>query len=202
MSRGTFGMWWSLLLYLLVISNLFEYCHSIQFYMNAGTKRCFSEEITSNTKVFGECLVVGAEGSMSVDLLIRGPQGEIIVQQKNIDKQSFGFTTPQHVVSEETGFATNDIHWPPASYHFCFETTPLRPPSGSPPPKRKIILNVQTDFVSSGFTDIAKVQHLNSLEAALRRMEEQFGQIVVELENCFVHNYDDSCGCLSCILFA
>ncbi|GJQ08343.1 hypothetical protein GpartN1_g3280.t1 [Galdieria partita] len=182
MCRRSSGVW-TLLLYIFIICSFWECSCSIQFYMSAGTKRCLSEEITSNTKVFGECLVVGAEGSMSVDLVIRGPQGETIVQHKNVDKQSFSFTTPQHVLSEDAGFASNDIHWPPASYHFCFETTPLRPPPGSPPPKRKIILNIQTDFVSSGYTDIAKVQHLNSLEAALRRMEEQFGQIVVELEN-------------------
>jgi hypothetical protein len=173
----------TLLLFLLIICNVFPYSYSIQFYMNAGTKRCLSEEITSNTKVFGECLVVGAEGSMSVDLLIRGPQGETIVQQKNIDKQSFSFTTPQHVLTGDSSLSSNDIHWPPASYHFCFETSPLRPPQGSPVPRRKVILNVQTDFVASDYTDIAKVQHLNSLEAALRRTEEQFGQIVVELEN-------------------
>lgn len=105
------------------------------------------------------------------------------MQQKNIDKQSFSFTTPQHVLTGDSSLASNDIHWPPASYHFCFEASPLRPPQGSPVPRRKVILNVQTDFVASDYTDIAKVQHLNSLEAALRRMEEQFGQIVVELEN-------------------
>eukprot|EP00871_Galdieria_phlegrea_P004352 jgi/Galph1/4918/GphlegSOOS_G3593.1 len=174
---------WLPLSVIFFLASFIHCCDSLQFYINAGASRCFSEEITSNTKVYGECVVVGSEGTVSVNLIVRGPQGQTIVQQNNVDKHSFSFTTPQHVLADDTGVGTNDIHWPPASYHFCFETNPLRPPAGSAPAKRKVILNLQTDYSTTGYNEIAKVQHVNSLEAALRKMEEQFGQIVVELEN-------------------
>jgi len=166
---------------------------ALQFFLKSGQKKCFSEDVTAGTRVLGEYLVTAGPGKLDVELVVTGPDGKVIFQKDNIDQGKFTFESPagpqrgQHphgnvgeADKEHQEFDENygDV-WPTYNYQFC-----LSGKNGDgPETKRKITLHVSTGAAAKDYSTVAKVEHLDNLEIALRRMEDEVKSILEELEH-------------------
>jgi hypothetical protein len=165
---------------------------ALQFYLKSGQKKCFSEEVTASTRVLGEYLVTAGPGKLDVDLTVAGPEGKIIFHRENIDQGKFTFDSPaapqrsQHSGGDAGHGAEHQEHdenlediWPTYNYQFCL----MARNGDGPETKRKVTLHVSTGAAAKDYSTVAKVEHLDNLEIALRRMEDEVRTILEELEH-------------------
>lgn len=74
--------------------------------------------------------------------------------------------------------------WPSHTYHFCLEgRASVHTKGNAGDLKRKVTLNVNTGAAAKDYANVAKVEHLDNLEIALRRMEDEVRSILTELEH-------------------
>lgn len=66
-----------------------------QFYLQAGERRCFTENVAPGTKVLGEYTVSTGKGNMEVDITVKAPgEQRNLYFQKNIGHGKFAFVVP------------------------------------------------------------------------------------------------------------
>ncbi|EME31951.1 emp24/gp25L/p24 family protein [Galdieria sulphuraria] len=162
---------------------------AFEFYLNKNAKLCFTEQLTSNTKVSGEYAVAGSEGTMSVDLTVIGPDRRDYFSKLGIESGRFTFKTPKHpILKPEDAKYAADEHFPPAVYHFCFSarSLPENIEANAHQPqvvtRRRVSLKVDVLPTERDYARLAKEEHLNSLEVALRRIEDEIRQFSNELD--------------------
>ncbi|KAK4537184.1 hypothetical protein CDCA_CDCA11G3209 [Cyanidium caldarium] len=191
-----------LLLFLLLLLHL-PSVDALQFFLKGGQRKCFSEDVTAGTRVLGEYLVTAAGGGhLQVDLKVSGPDEKIIYSKENIDHGKFTFQAPsgpegqrgsghhgdpsQQEPHQEGGDGEHaewdeeygDV-WPTYTYHFCVQAHS----ADAPDTRRKVTLQVNTGAAAKDYATVAKVEHLDNLEVALRRMEDEVRSIQEELEH-------------------
>ncbi|KAF6001944.1 vesicle-mediated transport [Cyanidiococcus yangmingshanensis] len=168
---------------------------ALQFYIKSGQKKCFSEDVTASTRVLGEYLVTAGPGKLEVDLTVTGPEGKMIFHKENIDQGKFTFESPAgpqhgqraggHEAAGEHGAEHREYDenyedvWPTYNYQFCL----MARNGDGPETKRKVTLHVSAGAAAKDYSTVAKVEHLDNLEVALRRMEDEVRTILEELEH-------------------
>eukprot|EP00166_Cyanidium_caldarium_P000107 ctg_1028.g421 len=181
-----------LLLFLLLLLHL-PSVDALQFFLKGGQRKCFSEDVTAGTRVLGEYLVTAAGGGhLQVDLKVSGPDEKIIYSKENIDHGKFTFQAPSGPEGQRGGGHHGDPSqqephqeggdgehaewdeeygdvWPTYTYHFCVQAHS----ADAPDTRRKVTLQVNTGAAAKDYATVAKVEHLDNLEVALRRMEDE-----------------------------
>jgi hypothetical protein len=161
---------------------------AFEFYLNQNAKLCFAEQLPSNTKVSGEYAVAGNEGTMSVDITVIGPDRRDYFSKLGIESGRFTFKTPKHpILKPEDAKYAADEHFPPAVYHFCFSARSLPESMESKEQphvvtRRRVSLKVDVLPTERDYARLAKEEHLNSLEVALKRIEDEIKQFSSELD--------------------
>lgn len=84
--RALFGL---LVLSFIVSSN------AIRFYLNPGIRRCFTEELPTDSKITGELNIATGKGDMEVDLWITTVQGKVLFNRRSTTHGKFSFRTPR-----------------------------------------------------------------------------------------------------------
>lgn len=68
---------------------------AFQFYLQAGERRCFTEQASPNSKVLGEYTVSTGKGTMPVDIVVRmDGQNQALYERHNVDHGKFAFVVP------------------------------------------------------------------------------------------------------------
>lgn len=107
-----------------------------------------------------------------------------------IESGRFTFKTPKHAIlkPEDAKYAA-DEHFPPAVYHFCFSARSLPEnidarshQQSHVVARRRVSLKVDVLPTERDYARLAKEEHLNSLEIALRRIEDEIRQFSRELD--------------------
>ncbi|GJQ11514.1 hypothetical protein GpartN1_g3305.t1 [Galdieria partita] len=184
---------WTTLVFFSIVSIFLlhvQTCQAFEFYLNQNAKLCFTEQLPSNTKVSGEYAVAGSEGTMSVDLTVIGPDRRDYFSKLGIESGRFTFKTPKHpILKPEDAKYAMDEHFPPAVYHFCFSARSIpeniETNSNQQPhvvTRRRVSLKVDVLPTERDYARLAKEEHLNSLEVALRRIEDEIRQFSSELD--------------------
>ncbi|GJD08021.1 Endoplasmic reticulum vesicle protein 25 [Galdieria sulphuraria] len=147
---------------------------AFEFYLNKNAKLCFTEQLTSNTKVSGEYAVAGSEGTMSVDLTVIGPDRRDYFSKLGIESGRFTFKTPKHpILKPEDAKYAADEHFPPAVYHFCFSARSL---------PENIEANAHQPQVVTRRRVSLKVDVLPTERDYARRIEDEIRQFSNELD--------------------
>lgn len=85
----------SLLLYTLAITQQSQSSDALHFYLDAGSKRCFSDSAAPNTKVLIEYTVSTGRGIMPIDLTVSLSEGKKqVLAQNNVEHGKIGFVLP------------------------------------------------------------------------------------------------------------
>ncbi|KAK4524925.1 hypothetical protein GAYE_SCF07G2828 [Galdieria yellowstonensis] len=144
---------------------------AFEFYLNQNAKLCFAEQLPSNTKVSGEYAVAGNEGTMSVDITVIGPDRRDYFSKLGIESGRFTFKTPKHPILKPEDANARSLPESMESKEQPHVVT-----------RRRVSLKVDVLPTERDYARLAKEEHLNSLEVALKRIEDEIKQFSSELD--------------------
>lgn len=127
-------------------------------------------------------MVAAGKGDMTVDLTVRDAMNHIIWSKSAIDHGKFNFETPDHAASSEyDDYYSDSETWGTHKYEFCLVS---KSPSGQPDPqiRRRVSLKILSGERAKDYSELAKEEHLSSLEVILRQMGDELQSLLRELE--------------------
>uniref|UniRef100_A0A7S1ERJ8 GOLD domain-containing protein n=1 Tax=Timspurckia oligopyrenoides TaxID=708627 RepID=A0A7S1ERJ8_9RHOD len=199
MCREMMGRFVYIVFCILFILNV---CFGLRFQMTGDEVQCFTESYETGTRVLGECIVTaGKTGDMEIDLEIKDSKGQIIVSKKNVDHTKFEFVSNvkdldphndpkarQYTAYEYDIYDEDEDLWVPPKYQICVSSK--RVPGSDARQKRRVTLNLHSGAAARDYGQLAKEEHLDELEVALRGMYDELTNLMSEL--AYVRDREDA----------
>jgi len=153
----------------LLISGIPELVNGIYFMLEEGEQKCFLEEVPKDTLVAGryrtedevqsqQVFAEGDDNKFTTKLTVRDPESNVVLQRDLTTQGRFAFTSQiggEHILC----FSTGGGRW--------FGTKQ----------KTKLHLNMETGQRAIDYEELAKQEHLTSLELQVKKLNDRIKDI-------------------------
>jgi hypothetical protein len=161
----------------------------VRFALAPGTRRCFTEDLPTATRVAAEVRVSDGKGAMDIDVWVTTLTGRVLYHKRAPDHGKFSFTTAAATKTEHSGIDSEETDdeeygWVDETYRFCVEHQ--KPVGAVMPADATRIIAFKVDDSSSaagggGTPGLAKQAAADRLALAMRKIHESLGSVIVDL---------------------
>lgn len=162
------------LLLILLLFAIPSEVRSIRFYLNAGEKRCFTQEIGFERRMRGDVRVTDGKGEATVTVVIKNPEGHVIYQKSELEHGKFSWKSdpmPEGVYDDDLDYAYAEEEKP---YEICIENYARR---GH---ERRMIFMEMTEEYRARSRE-AKREHVDRVQESLIRMSDLLNGMIAEM---------------------
>lgn len=114
---------------LVALWGLWHCCDAVYFYLAPGARRCFTEDLPSNSQILGEAGIVSGLGIMEdIDVWVTTLQGQVLFHRRDNTHGKFTFRTPPVPLTEHSGIDDEadeinglDAGYDEDTYRICVE---------------------------------------------------------------------------------
>lgn len=160
---------------------------ALRFPLSPGSRRCFTEDLPTSSRIRAEVRVADGKGAMEIDVWVTTLKGAVLWHRRAPDHGKFAFTTPPATRTEHSGIDSDEeddeeYGWMDETYRVCVEH---QAPAGmvhAPDSSRMVYLSVsETRAGDSESGSHAKSDAANNLQMKMRVMHESLSLLIGDL---------------------
>jgi emp24/gp25L/p24 family/GOLD len=162
---------------------------AVRFYLDPGSRRCFTEELPSNTQIIGDVRVASGKNNMEIDTWITTMSGHVVYHKRGADHGKFSFVTTPIERNNHSGIDDDDggdaYGFEDETYRVCFEHQNYAGVVYTDGAKRSIFFRLDGTLVDSDsrVSSIAWNAKTDILQEIVHTMHESLSIIIGELSH-------------------